>query len=307
MLSVRRTRVFMDTAVTVEAVLGDGQGAEDGGTEAIERAFGWFEEVESRCSRFDPDSELRRTVSRVGEPVPVSPVLFEAVRFALEVARDSGGAFDPTVGARLEARGFDRDYRTGRAHPSGIDPETAASWSDVLVDAPRRTITLRRPVLLDLGAVAKGLAVDLALRELSGFSGGAVEAGGDVAVRGINGEGGPWRLGIRHPRRPGAVAAVLHFSDGAVCTSGDYERRSPKDGGSHLLDPRTGRPAAVIASCSVVAPNAMLADALSTAAGLFEPELAVQWLERRGVEAVLFTQTLQRYSTKGFARLEQCL
>lgn len=307
MFSVRQTRVQMDTAVTVEAVLEDGQDPDAVGLPAIERAFGWFAEVESHCSRFDPASELRRCATQVGEPVAVSPLLFEAVRFALGVAEDSGGVFDPTVGAHQEARGFTREYRSGGAHPSGVAAEPGVSWRDVELDTEARTITLRRALLLDLGAVAKGLAVDLALHELRGLRGAVVEAGGDLAVAGVNSAGEPWRLGIRHPRRPGAMAARLILDSGAICTSGDYERRSPADGGSHLLDPRTGRAAAALASCSVVAPNAMLADALSTAAGLMPPEEAVRWLEGQGVEGLLFTQAMQRYTTRGFARLETCL
>lgn len=304
MRSVRETQVFMDTTVTAEIV---GDAPDDACHEAFGRAFAWFREVEARCSRFDPSSELRGLSTRPTEPVAVSEVLFAAVQFALEVARESGGAFDPTIGARMEARGFDRDYRTGRPGRSGVVADAGACWTDVLLDGERRTITLRRPLLLDLGAVAKGLAIDLALRELAGFTGAAIEAGGDVAVRGPNPEGTAWRIGIRHPRRPEGVCTVLCLRDAAVCTSGDYERRAPPpDGGSHLLDPRTGRPVDAMASCSVVAPSAMLADALSTAASVQRPVRAIAWLRRRGVEAVLFTPALMRYATPGFARLEQC-
>ena len=304
MWSLRQTRVFMDTAVTVELV---DESAGEEGDAAAERAFARFAQVESVCSRFDPDSELRRLSARPGEAVEVSAVLFEAVRFALAVARASGGAFDPTVGGPMEQRGFDRNYRTGLAERGGAAAAPGASWRDVHLQARRHRITLRRPLLLDLGAVAKGLAADLALRELAGFAGCAIDAGGDVAVRGRNGSGTPWRIGIRHPRRPDTLCTSLCLGDGAVCTSGDYERRAPgPDGGSHLLDPRDGAPAADVASCTVVAPNAMMADALGTAACVLGPGFAVSWLERQGVEAVLYSPAMERFATSGFARLEQC-
>ncbi len=307
MRGARLTRVFMDTAVTVEVVQpDDGQPSAEACGEAIGRAFMWFAEVESACSRFDARSELRRLTLSPGRPVPVSPLLFQAVDFALTVAESSGGAFDPTVGGPMASRGFDRDYRTGDRHCPGVTADADASWRDVLTDPEARTITLTRPLLLDLGAVAKGLAADLAMRELEGFPGSAVEAGGDVAVRGVNRQGQPWRIGIRHPRQPGALCAILRLSDAAVCTSGDYERRSPTDGGSHLLDPRSGRPAQALASCSVVGPSAMLADTLSTAAGILGPAQAIPWLQGHGVEALLVTPDLQRYTTAGFARLAQC-
>lgn len=300
MHSVRESRVFMSTVVTVQGVAAE---PEDGAArEAVHRAFGWFAEVEARCSRFLPESELRRLCAQAGRPVPVSPLLYQALQFALAVAEDSGGAFDPTVGVPQEARGFDREHRTGRRRPSGLPDNPEISWRDVTLDAAARSVTLQRPLLLDLGAVAKGLAIDLALQELRLLAGGAVEAGGDIAVCGLPGEERPWRVGIRHPRRPDAVCADLALTGGAVCTSGDYERRSP-DGGSHLWDPRRHRPAAAVASCTVVAANAMLADALSTAACVLGPARAVPWLQARGVEALLLTPDLQSHVTSGFERL----
>ena len=90
-----RTEVLMGTIVTIQVVCDDSD-------EAIDRAFGWFHEIESRCSRFDEHSELVQLSMQVGVPVPVSPILFEAVRFALRVSEETAGAFDPTVGLRME-------------------------------------------------------------------------------------------------------------------------------------------------------------------------------------------------------------
>ena len=111
------------------------------------------------------------------------------------------------------------------------------------LDPHRKTITLLRPLLLDLGAVAKGLAIDMAARELRPFAHFAINAGGDVYVGGRNAQGAPWSVGIRHPRVPGALFDTLRVSDCAVCTSGDYERRCPAEidaaaGGHHILDPQ---------------------------------------------------------------------
>ncbi len=292
----------MDTTVTLEVVL-DAPAARPEAERAIERGFGWFAAVEAACSRFDPASEVRALAARPQQPVEVSPLLWQAVRFALEVARQSGGAFDPTVGQRMETLGFVRNHRTGREEPSGLPASPGPSWRDVVLDARRRTILLRRPLLLDLGAVAKGLAVDLALRELEGFPGAVVEAGGDLAVRGRNAEGRPWRIGVRHPREQGALCCVLGLEDGAVCTSGDYERRAPQGGASHIVDPRgPSDPCAI--SCTVVAPGAMVADALGTAAMVLGPDRALSWLEARGVEALIWTPQLERRTTAGFSGLE---
>lgn len=330
--SVRRTQTWMDTAVTVEVVANaaspsapstsaaftSGDAAAPTAPpslvatdceDAVARAFAWFRHVEAACSRFEPESELCRLTRCPGVAVQASPLLFQAVRLAVQVAAVSGGAFDPAVGSRMEARGFDRNYRTGGRQRSGIRPDAAGCWRDVELDEHAQTITLRRPLLLDLGGLAKGLAIDLALRELAGFPGGAVEAGGDLAVRGVSVRGGPWRIGVRHPRRSDALYTWLDVGDGAVCTSGDYERRAPcgADGGGHHLDGRTGRVASEVASCTVVAPNAVLADALGTAATVLGPRRGLAWLRRQGVEALLLTPTLEPFATAGFRRLARCL
>ncbi len=169
--------------------------------------FAQFGAVEASCSRFDPQSELRALTARVGERVPVSPLLFEATRFARAVAAASGGAFDPTVGYALERRGFNRNYRTGVALTATLPTEsTRASYRDIRLDPTARTITLARPLVLDLGAVAKGLAMDLAARELDAFPDYQIEAGGDVRVRGHNADGQP--VADRHPPPPAGRRGV---------------------------------------------------------------------------------------------------
>src|SRR5262245_33579409 len=96
----------MDTRIAIQAPREAG--------EVVEAAFEWFHQVEACCSRFDAQSELRQLCAQIGVAVPVTTMLFQAVQFALMVAEESGGAFDPTVGHAMEDRGFNRDYRTGQ-------------------------------------------------------------------------------------------------------------------------------------------------------------------------------------------------
>src|SRR5436190_904986 len=111
--SYARSTLAMDTFVTVQAASDRPNGEVQA---AIERALAWFGEVERICNRFDPESELARLCARPpGAVVPVSALLFEAVAFAIEVARLTGGAFDPTVGGAQQARGFTRNYVSGRS------------------------------------------------------------------------------------------------------------------------------------------------------------------------------------------------
>ena len=285
----------MGTVVTIEVLA---PGAED----AIERAFDWFRCIETCCTRFDPESELMRLASQVGTPVEVSPILFEAVQFAVTVAEESDGAFDPTVGREMEARGFNREYSTGRVSRTPIAPERPVSFRDVELDPERRTILLRHPLVLDLGAVAKGLAIDTAARELRPFVDFAIDAGGDLYLGGRNASGEPYSVGIRHPRLRDAIIETVRVTDKAVCTSGDYERRAGDAGGHHILDPRAGGQAARAASATVVAPTALLADALATAAFVLGPEQGIRLLTRVGVEGMILSPSLERHATAGFGR-----
>jgi thiamine biosynthesis lipoprotein len=306
------TVALMGTVVTIQ-VVGHGENPQQvtERAERVERAVGWFRSIEASCNRFDAESEARQLSGRIGTAVPVSPMLYEAVQFAMAVAEESGGAFDPTVGLEMEKRGFNREYRSGEIVRTGVEPAAGGagfsppgpspvSYRDVVLDPGRKAVTLLRPLVLDLGAVAKGLAIDMAARELQPFENYAIDAGGDLYLAGRNPDGAPWSVGIRHPREAGEIVETLHISNAAVCTSGDYERVSPGGAaGHHILDPRTGRSATTLASVTVVAPSAMVADALATAAFVLGPTDGLRLLERSGVDGLMVSPSLERFRTRG--------
>ncbi|HEY1298293.1 MAG TPA: FAD:protein FMN transferase [Chloroflexota bacterium] len=271
------TALAMDTGITIHIVTSQPRQEVE---PHVQRALAWFETVEHICTRFDRSSEVMQLLDRIGQPVEVSTLLFEVVAFALDLAENSGGAFDPTIGAHMEQFGFNTNYRTGEAIHTRVDA-TSATYRDVKLDRRRRTILLRRPVVLDLNAVAKGLAIDLAARELEAYADVCIEAGGDVYVRGHNAARQLWRVGIQHPRAEDVLVETLHVTDTAVCTSGDYERRG------HVVDARLRQPVHDLASVTVVAPTAMAADGLSTTAMVLGREAGLRFLEQQGVEGVL--------------------
>jgi len=294
----------MGTVVTIDAP------HEEGSTESrevvetyLESAMEWFHRVEAACTRFDPDSELMQLTARAGAPAPAGPILFEAVRFALAVAEETGGAFDPTVGDLMVRRGFDRNHRSGEPVLRQSDVARDVTFRDVHLDEERHTIRLDRPLTLDLGAVAKGLAVDLAVRELARLQNFAIDAGGDLFLSGSNAADEPWAVGIRHPRLPDGLLETWRVSDVAVCTSGDYLRRSPvHPGDHHIVDPRSAGSAHELASVTVVADSAMLADAFATAAFVLGPVEGLRWLERQEMRGLLVTPALECFATQGFDR-----
>lgn len=296
------TFACMGTTVTFRA---PGVAVASVGGTATEDAFrgaeAWFREVEGVCNRFDPDSELCRLSARIGVPAAASPLLFHAVEFALALAEKTGGAFDPTVGQRMEGRGFDRSYLTGERVRIAVAAAYSASYRDVHLDPVARTITLARPLLLDLGATAKGLAIDLAARELACLGSFVIDAGGDLWMEGLGDDGVPWTAGIRDPFGSPDPIELLGVAGPAVCTSGDYERRGD-NGESHLIDPRTPESALEVSSVTVTGPSAMVADGMATAVAVLGPEAGLALLEDEGLGGVIYTRRRKRFATGTIAR-----
>ena len=282
--------VSMDTLVHLQIV---SPAAREAIQPHAQRALAWFDTVERICTRFDPTSEVMQLLHHVGEPVKVSTLLLEVAAFALELAEQTDGAFDPTIGATLEQLGYATNYRTGEVVHSHIEPGSG-SFRDVRLDRAAGTLTLRRPLVLDLNAVAKGLAIDLVAQALAAFPDVCVEAGGDLFARGHNPSGEPWHVGIQHPRIEGLLARTLRITDAAVCTSGDYER------GEHVLDARTRQPVRDLASVTVIAPTAMAADGLSTAAMVLGRQRGLDFLHQQGVDALLLGADGTQLTTPGF-------
>ena len=296
-----RSVPLMGTIVTIEVpYAGDDPSEIELRRQAVARGFDWFAYAETHCTRFDSRSELMELSKQVGRPVPVSDLLFQAVQFALTLAASTDGAFDPAIGHEMEDRGFNREYRTGKVVRSSVDSSARATFRDVELDADLKTITLLRPLVLDLGAVAKGMAIDLAAQELRQFENFSIDAGGDLYLAGLNTEGEPWRIGIRHPRLDGEIIDVLGVSDRAVCTSGDYERRHPNESSEHhIVDPGTGTSPSETASVTVVGPNAMLADAVATAVFVLGPTQGIALLNDLGLDGLIISPGLDRYETAG--------
>jgi thiamine biosynthesis lipoprotein len=297
---LQKSILAMDTMVHLTVVTEE---PEEPVLAAIQRALTAFHAVERVCSRFQADSELSQLTRQVGSPVQVTPLLFEALRFAWAMAESTDGAFDPTVGRQLEAHGFNRHYLTGEVRNADFDPATPVSYRDVTLDQQARTVCLHKPLVIDLGAVAKGLAIDLAAGELAAYAGFVVDAGGDIYAGGCTEQDEPWRVGIRHPLRTAETFCTLHVTDGAVCTSGGYERTSRVQAGTHhLIDPRSGRSRLDMLSCTVVAPHAMLADAMSTAAFILGRNDGLAQVEAAGLHGLCIDADLQLHTTSEMAR-----
>ena len=244
------------------------------------------EEFDRACSRFRSDSELSLVNAAAGSPVPVGPVLLEAVMAALRAARLTAGDVDPTVGEALIALGYDRDFEelSARGAVSRSGPLAAVpGWRTVQVDVDAGTIRVARRVTLDLGATAKALAADHAAREAFAAAGCGVlvSFGGDLTIAGPPPAKG-WRVRVTDDHRAGVTAPGQWISlhSGGLATSSVAVRRWRTEAGEahHLVDPTTG--GSVDSMWRTVSENAascLDANTASTAA-IIRGERALAWL-----------------------------
>ena len=254
--------------------------------------------VDLACSRFRPDSEIV-ALDRVtgGGPAEVSPLLAEAIAVALRAARLTDGDVDPTVGAAMNAVGYDRDFSlVAREGPAvKLTVRTIPGWRQVEFDERARLLRLPPGVRLDLGATAKAWAADRAATRIAAATGGGVlvSLGGDVAVSGQAPDGG-WRIRVqdvsgRPEDPPTGPSAVVAIGTGGLATSSTAARRWRRGGDilHHILDPRTGLPAAVVwRTVSVAAATCTDANIASTAA-IIRGRAAPAWLTELGLPSRL--------------------
>ncbi|HSV26801.1 MAG TPA: FAD:protein FMN transferase, partial [Sedimentisphaerales bacterium] len=294
---IRRNFQVMGTTGQVIAVADNHRTADA----AIAKAVEALASVERIMSYHDPNSELS-VLNRLAEQEDyhASPHLFDVIALGVEMGRRSDGAFDITVGPLVDL--WRQAKTTGKAPTA---EETAAAKSAVgydklVVDSDRRTIRFAaKGMRIDLGGIAKGYGVDLAVEAMkaAGAAGGLVQVGGDIRCFGPSPAGNQaWKIGIQRPAAPGEVqtgeyAMVLAISDMAVSTSGDYQRFVVVDGipYSHIISTATGGSAREFSSVTIIASIAAEADALATAASVMGKERAILMLEDADIAAILIS------------------
>lgn len=261
-----------------------------------------LDRVDEQMSTYKPQSVLSRFNRAPAGTWQVLPAeCFEVVAHALQVARNSGGAYDPTVGPLVNLWGFGPE--AARREPPSDDAIAVArariGWWKLKLDATTQSLYQPGGVYLDLSSVAKGYSVDLVGRYLDSLGIGAwlVEVGGEMKGQGMKPDGRPWRIGIERPgaatgtvERMDQLSQVVTLSGRAIATSGDYRRHFEAAGRSfsHHIDPRTGRPVPHgVASVSVLAGSAMQADPMGTLMTVLGPEHGLAYARERGL-AVLF-------------------
>lgn len=270
-------------------------------------------QVNAQMSTYDPDSELSRFNSRLQTtPVVISRALEQVVRRALEIADESAGALDVTVGPLVNLWGFGP-----QARPQKIptDAELTVARQRVgyqLITLANHQMSKQLPELyIDLSTIAKGYGVDrvaLLLEQLE-IQNYLIEIGGEMRMKGSKPGAEPWRIAIEKPiSTERSVQRVIELGDAAVATSGDYRNYYEHDGVrfSHIIDPHTGKPIQHnLVSVTVITDNCMDADAYATALTVMGPQRALEFAEQKQLAVVLITREADGFkelTSSAFAR-----
>ena len=257
--------------------------------------------VEKAASRFRPDSEISRANQQAGRPYPASRLLVDLVGAALDAAADTDGLLDPTIGRALRDLGYDRDIGEVPADGPPVAPAAMRRcWRHVRLDRGVGLLTVPVGSALDLGATAKAWTADRGAAELARrFDTNVyVELGGDIAVAGDRADG--WCVTVAE--RAGSDGQLVLLRSGGLATSTTTIRRWRRGGQDfhHIVDPRTGAPAAgPWRTASVFADSALAANTVSTAA-IVRGDDAVGWLHERGLAARLVDQDGRVTTTTGW-------
>jgi len=236
---------------------------------AADSAFQRAEEINAVASDYIAGSELLRLSEKTGQPVKLSPLLFDLLAKSMDFAKRTEGRFDPTLGPLTSL--WRETRRAGKLpSPETLDAAKAAcGWKLLELDPSAQTVILKNPGMrLDLGGIAKGYAADAMFEVMKskGFSTSCIAAGGDLRL-GDPPPGKPgWAVGLRTLEK-GRISGKIELSNCAVSTSGDLEQAVEIDGVryAHIIDPKTGLGLTKHLAVTIIAPNATTSDALATA------------------------------------------
>ena len=263
----------MDTEV--EIILPQGSG------EDFAAAFNEMRRIEKLMDIHDPESEISR-INRLGskEAIKVSKEIFGVLKEALEYSRLTSGAFDASIRPLSHlwgAKGKLKEVPEAREIEKQLP---LVNYRNIIMNERNQTVEFKKKgMVLDFGAIAKGYALDQAVKVLQGrgIKEALINAGGDIGVIGER----VWKVGLQHPRKENEVLTVIKLKNRAIATSGDYQRYFMKEGQRyhHIINPKTGYPALKCTSVTILAPQATQADILATSIFILGPEKGMKLIE----------------------------
>ena len=277
--------------------------AEDSGTakKCVQAALEEIRKVDELMSDYKSDSEISRANRDAGEKaVRLSESTYEVLQRSVEFSEMTGGAFDITVGPLVALFRKAKESKVAPGEEQIAQARSKVGFEKLKLDSENKTVQFsENGMLLDLGGIAKGYAIDKAIEaaQRCGAIGAMVDIGGDVRCFGLPAEGKDhWLIGLQDPNsaiegiKEGELLLVLKISNAAVATSGDYQQFVIIEGKrySHIMDRRTGTSAEGLSSVTIIADNATDADALATSVSVMGAEKGLALIEKLpNTEAIL--------------------
>ena len=279
--------------------------AKDTGTakRCVQAALEEIRKVDDLMSDYKSDSEISRVNREAGErAVKVSESTYEVLQRSVEFSEMTGGAFDITVGPLVALFREAKENKVAPSEEQIAQARSKVGFEKLKLDSENKTVQFSdKGMLLDLGGIAKGYAIDKAIEaaQRNGAIGAMVDIGGDVRCFGLPPEGKDhWLIGLQDPKSAiegiggGELQLVLKVTNAAVATSGDYQQFVFIEGKhySHIIDRRTGTSAEGLSSVTIIADNATDADALATSLSVMGTEKGLAIIEKlQKTEAILIT------------------
>lgn len=279
---------LMDTLIQITL---RSQSSKQKADNALSQAYKQFENVVKRFSRFDKSSELSKLNSTAGKWNKVSKEFLLLLEKALELAQETDGLFDPTILDLLMQYGYDSSFDPERIAKislrKGVTEEvknllrTRPDYKQIEINKKARKVKLAVKQSIDLGAIAKGYAIDLAFETLAedGFDNFLINAGGDIRVT------GSWEAALFNPINQGLLGNIT-VKDMALAGSGSLARQVGYF--HHIINPNTGKSASRVLQTYVLAQTATEADAYSTALFLMGQD-GLELMKKKRYKAILIT------------------
>ncbi|WP_369972372.1 FAD:protein FMN transferase [Psychroserpens sp. XS_ASV72] len=252
----------------------------------IDLAIEEISRIEKLISSWDPNSQTSEINSNAGiKPIKVDKELFDLISRAIKISELTDGAFDISYASMDRIWKFDGSMTEMPSEDEIKASVEKVGYNNITLDPENSTVFLKHEGMkIGFGAIGKGYAADRAKTLLvsKGVKSGIINASGDMTTWGRQTNGEEWKVAITNPLNKNKAFALLPITNGAVVTSGNYEKYVNFNGTryTHIIDPRTGYPATGIISVTVFAPKAELADALSTSVFVMGKEVGLNRIEQ---------------------------
>ena len=278
----KRTTLLMGGRFDITIVAKDSVEAEMN----IDTVIGEITRIENLISDWKPASQISQVNANAGvHPVQVDAEVFALTERALELSKITNGAFDISFAAMDRIWKFDGSMTVMPSEEAIKKSVEKVGYENIILDKKNSTIFLKnKGMKIGFGALGEGYAADKCrdMMLARGIKAGIVNGSGDMSTWGKQPDGSDWMIGINYPKKSGEIFAVIPLRQGAVVTSGSYEKFVVFDGKrySHIINPATGYPATGLSSVTVFGPSAEKANGFSTSLMVLGKQAGLELINR---------------------------